>query len=105
MFLRVLHFKFTNELAKKSVIALTRNITKDQFSNGLLVRLHADVTPNSAIAVLLWKTKQDFENVYKNFGSKFISETKELGALITIYEGPAEVDKAKEIDFSDFNEF
>ena len=50
-------------------------------------------------------SKQDFDNVYKTFGSKFISETKELGALISIYEGPAEVDKAKEIDFSNFNEF
>ena len=31
MYLRVLNFKFPNELAKKSVIALTRNTTKDQF--------------------------------------------------------------------------
>ena len=42
---------------------------------------------------------------YKVFGSKFITEIKELGAIITINEGPAEVDKAKEIDFSKFNEF
>ena len=44
---------YWHELAKKSVIALTRNITKDQFRNGLLIRLHADVTSNSAIAVLI----------------------------------------------------
>ena len=33
MYLRVLNFKFPNELAKKSVIALTRNTTQDQFKN------------------------------------------------------------------------
>ena len=38
------------------------------------------------------------------FGSKFIKEVKELGGIVTINEGPAEVDKAKEIDFSKFNE-
>ena len=105
MYLRVLHFKFPNELAKKSVIALTRNITKDQFQNGLLMRLHADVSSNSSLAVLLWRNKEDFMETYKTFGSKFIAEIKELGAIITINEGPAEVDKAKDIDFSKFNEF
>ena len=104
MYLRVLHFKFPNELAKKSVIALTRNITKDQFKNGLLMRLHADISLNSSIAVLLWRNKEDFMETYKVFGSKFIAEIKELGANITINEGPAEVDKAKEIDYSKFNE-
>ena len=97
MYLRVLHFKFPNELAKKSVIALTRNITKDQFQNGLLMRLHADISSNSSIAVLLWRNKEDFMETYKVFGSKFIAEIKELGAIITINEGPAEVDKAKRI--------
>ena len=42
---------------------------------------------------------------YKVFGSKFIAGIKELVAIITINEGPAKVDKAKEIDFSKFNEF
>ena len=61
MYLRVLNFKFPNELAKKSVIALTRNTTKDQFKNGLLMRLHADVSQNISVAVLLWRSKKDFE--------------------------------------------
>ncbi len=92
-------------MAKKSVIELTRNTTKDQFKNGLLMRLHADVSPNISIAVLLWRSKKDFEKVYKLFGSKFIAEMKELGTIVTSNEGPAEVDKAKEIDYSKFNEF
>ena len=91
-------------MAKKSVIELTRNTTKDQFKNGLLMRLHADVSPNISIAVLLWRSKKDFEKVYKLFGSKFIAEMKELGTIVTSNEGPAEVDKAKEIDYSKFNE-
>ena len=77
MYLRVLNFKFPNELAKKSVIALTRNTTKDHFKNGLLMRLHADISPNISIAVLLWRSKKDFEEVYNVFGSKFIAEMKE----------------------------
>ena len=105
MYLRVLNFKFPNELAKKSVISLTRNTTKDQFKNGLLMRLHADVSPNISIAVLLWRSKKDFEEAYKVFGSKFIADMKELGTIVTTNEGPAEVDKAKEIDYSKFNEF
>ena len=56
MYLRVLNFKFPNELAKKSVIALTRNTTKDQFKNGLLMRLHADISQNISVAVLLWRS-------------------------------------------------
>ena len=39
------------------------------------------------------------------FGSKFIADMKELGTIVTSHEGPAEVDKAKEIDYSKFNEF
>ena len=69
------------------------------------MRRHADISLNSSIAVLLWRNKEDFMETYKVFGSKFIAEIKELGAVITINEGPAEVDKAKEIDFSKFNEF
>ena len=30
---------------------------------------------------------------------------KELGSIVTTNEGPAEADKAKEINFSKFNEF
>ena len=60
---------------------------------------------NSSIAVLLWRNKEDFKETYKVFGSKFIAEIKELGAIITINEGTTEVDRAKEIDFSKFNEF
>ena len=51
-----------------------------------------------------WRNKQDFEEAYKVFGSKFIADMKELGTIVTINEGPAEVDKAKEIDYSKFNE-
>ena len=58
MYLRVLNFKFPNELAKKSVIALTRNTTQDQFKNGLLMRLHADISQNISVAVLLWRSKK-----------------------------------------------
>ena len=35
---------------------------------------------------------------------KFIKEVKEMGGIISIAEGDAEVDKAKDIDFSKFNE-
>ena len=37
MYVRVLQIKFPNELAKTSVIALSRNVTKDHFKNGLMV--------------------------------------------------------------------
>ena len=68
------------------------------------MKLHADVSSNGSTAVLLWRNKEDFMETYKVFGLKFIAEIKELGANITINERPAEVDKAKEIDYSKFNE-
>ena len=34
---------------------------KDQFKNGLLMRFHADVSQNISVAVLLWRSKKDFE--------------------------------------------
>ena len=37
MYTRVINIKFPNELAKKSVIALSRAITKDHFKQGLLI--------------------------------------------------------------------
>ena len=51
------------------------------------------------------RSKKDFEEAYKVFGSKLITDMKELGTIVTINEGPAEEDKAKEIDYSKFNEF
>ena len=105
MFIRVLSIKFPNELAKKSVIALSRSLTKEQFSNGLHIRLHADISANSCMIILLWKNRSNFDVARRNFGEKFIAEVKEMGGIITISEGDAEVDKAKEIDFSGFNEF
>ena len=105
MYLRVLHFKFPNELAKKSVIALTRNITKDQFKNGLLMRFHPYVSSNSSLAVLLWRNKEDFMETYKAFGSKFIAEIKELGAIITINEGLQKLIKQKILIFPNVMDF
>ena len=105
MFIRVLHIKFPNELAKKSVIALSRTVTTNHFKNGLLIRLNADISSNSCMIILLWKDRSNFDVARKNFGEKFIAEVKEMGGIITISEGDAEVDKAKEIDFSNFNEF
>ena len=105
MFIRVLHIKFPNELAKKSVIALSRTVTANHFKNGLLIRLHANISSNSCMIILLWKNRSNFDVARKNFGEKFIAEVKEMGGIITISEGDAEVDKAKEIDFSKFNEF
>jgi len=105
MFIRVLHIKFPNELAKKSVIALARTVTTNHFKNGLLIRLNADISSNSCMIILLWKNRSSFDVARKNFGEKFIAEVKEMGGIITISEGDAKVDKAKEIDFSKFNEF
>ena len=105
MFIRVLNIKFPNELAKKSVIALSRSLTEEQFSNGLLIRLHADTSTNSCMIILLWKDRSSFDLARRNFGEKFVAEVKEMGGIINISEGNAEVDKAKEIDFSNFNEF
>ena len=34
-----------------------------------------------------------------------MSEVKEMGCIVTIFDGPSEVDKAKNIDYSNFNEF
>ena len=105
MFIRVLHIKFPNELAKKSVIALSRTVTTKHFKNGLLIRLHANISSNSCMIILLWNDRSSFDVARKNFGEKFIAEVKEMGGIITISEGDAEVDKAKEIAFSQFNEF
>ena len=105
MYTRIINIKFPNELAKKSVIALSRAITKDHFKQGLLIRLHADISTNSSMIILLWKNKEKFDESRVKFGEKFISEVKEMGGIISVSEGNAEVDKAKEIDFSDFNEF
>ncbi len=35
----------------------------------------------------------------------FVREVKEMGGIVTVFDGPSEVDKAKEIDYSNFNEF
>jgi len=105
MYVRVLQIKFPNELAKKSVIALSRNVTKDHFKNGLILRLHTDISSNSSMIILLWKTRELFEAARKKFGDRFVAEVKEMGGIITISEGPSEVDIAKEIDFSKFNQF
>ncbi len=40
--------------------------------------------------------------VRKIFGEKFISEVKELSGIISVSDGNAEVDKAKEIDLFRF---
>ena len=69
MYVRVLKIKFPNELAKKSVIALSRNVTKDHFKNGLILRLHTDISSNSSMIILLWKTRELFEATKKNGGT------------------------------------
>ena len=39
MYVRILQIKFPNELAKKSVMVLSRGIMQDFFKYGLLMRL------------------------------------------------------------------
>ena len=73
MFLRILTIKFPNELANKSVVALSRNLTKDQFKNGLLIRLHGDISINSCMIILLWKDRYNFDIARKNFGEKLMN--------------------------------
>ena len=41
----------------------------------------------------------------KKYGDKFVAEVKEMGGIVTISDGLSEIDRAKEIDLSKFNEF
>ena len=45
----------------------------------------------------LWKTQEFFEQAREKYGDKFVSEVKEMGCIVTIFDGPSEVDKAKNI--------
>ena len=104
MYVRVLQIKFPNELAKKSVMVLQRGIMKDYFKDGLLMRINTEISTNSLMITGLWKTQEFFEQAREKYGDKFVSEVKEMGCIVTIFDGPSEVDKAKNIDYSNFNE-
>jgi hypothetical protein len=71
----------------------------------LLIRFLADTSTNNCLIILLWKDQSTFELARLNFGEQFIAKVKEMGRIINIFQGNAEVDKAKDIDFSSFNEF
>ena len=43
MYVRVMQIKFTNELAKKSVMVLSRGVMKDYFKNWLLMRFNTEI--------------------------------------------------------------
>ena len=105
MYVRVLQIKFPNELAKKSVMVLSRGIMRDFFKHGLLMRFNTEISPNTLMITALWKTQEFFKLARAKYGDKFISEVKEMGGVVTIFDGPSEVDKAKEIDYTNFNEF
>ena len=105
MYVRVLQIKFPNELAKKSVMVLSRGIMKDFFKYGLLMRFNTEISNNTLMITALWKTREFFEQAREKYGDKFVSEVKEMGGIVTILDGPSEVDKAKNIDYSNFNEF
>ena len=105
MYVRVLQIKFPNELAKKSVMVLQRGIMKDYFKHGLLMRINTEISTNTLMITALWKTKEYFEKAKEKYGDKFVSEVKEMGGIVTVFDCTSEVDKAKEIDYSNFNEF
>jgi len=105
MYVRILQIKFPNELAKKSVMVLQRGIMKDYFKHGLLMRINTEISTNTLMITGLWKTQEFFEQAKEKYGDKFVSEVKEMGGIVTVFDGPSEVDKAKEIDYSNFNEF
>ena len=105
MYVRVLQIKFPNELAKKSVMVLQRGIMKDYFKHGLLMRINTEISTNTLMITGLWKTQEFFEQAKEKYADKFVSEVKEMGGIVTVFDGPSEVDKAKEIDYSSYNEF
>ena len=105
MYVRVLQIKFPNELAKKSVMVLSRGIMQDFFKYGLLMRFNTEISTNTLMIIALWKTKEYFEKAKEKYGDKFVSEVREMGGIVTVFDGPSEVDKAREIDYSNFNEF
>ena len=105
MYVRVLQIKFPNELAKKSVMVLSRGIMQDFFKYGLLMRFNTEISSNTLMITALWKTKEYFEKAKEKYGDKFVNEVREMGGIVTVFDGPSEVDKAKEIDYSNFNEF
>ena len=105
MYVRILQIKFPNELAKKSVMVLSRSIMQDFFKYGLLMRFNTEISTNTLMITALWKTKEYFEKAKENYGDKFVIEVREMGGIVTVFDGPSEVDKAKDIDYSNFNEF
>ena len=51
------------------------------------------------------ETQEFFEQARVKYGDKFVNEVKEMGCIVTIFDGLSEVDKAKKIDYSNFNEY
>ena len=66
MYVRVLQIKFPNELAKKSVMVLSRGIMQDFFNYGLLMRFNTEISTNTLMITALWKTKEYFEKAKEN---------------------------------------
>ena len=105
MYVRVLQIKFPNELAKKSVMVLSRGVMQDFFKYGLLIRFNTEISANTLMITALRKTKEYFQKAKEKYGDKFVSEVREMGGIVTVFDGPSEVDKAKDNDYSNFNEF
>ena len=87
MYIRVLQIKFPNELAKKSVMTLSRDIMKHFFKYRLLMRFNTKITANTLMITALWKTKEYFEQAREKYGDKFVSDVKEMGCIVTILDG------------------
>ena len=87
MYVRIINYKFPNELAKNAVKALAINSTKYQWENGLLMRYLVDINSNTTSTVLAFKNKEAADDGWKKFGLKFNKEVKEMGVIVSISEG------------------
>ena len=66
MYVRVLQIKFPNELAKKSVMVLSRGVMQDFFKYGLLMRFNTEISTNTLMITALWKLKSFLNKLEKN---------------------------------------
>ena len=87
MYVRIINYKFPNELARNAVKALAINSTKYQWENGLLMRYLVDINSNTTFTVLAFKDKKTAEDGWKKFGLKFNKEVKEMGVIVSVSEG------------------
>ena len=86
-------------------MVLSRGVMQDFFKYGLLIRFNTEISANTLMITALRKTKEYFQKAKEKYGDKFVSEVREMGGIVTVFDGPSEVDKAKDNDYSNFNEF